>query len=66
MLITDHAKVNHYIGALTNSSAIDSKFLKFIKEALNAEIVSGTVTSEDEAFDWLKYTFLAVRLKRCP
>jgi activating signal cointegrator complex subunit 3 len=65
-LMTDHAKVNHYIGALTNSSPIDSKFLKFIKEALNAEIVSGTVTSEDEAFDWLKYTFLAIRLKRCP
>jgi activating signal cointegrator complex subunit 3 len=65
-LITDHAKVNSYIGALTNSSPIDSRFLKFIKEALNAEVVSGTVTSEDEAFDWLKYTFLAVRLKRCP
>ncbi len=65
-LMTDHSKVNHYIGALTNSSPIDSKFLKFVKEALNAEIVSGTVTSEDEAFDWLKYTFLAVRLKRHP
>ena len=36
VLMTDHAKVNHYIGALTNSSAIDSKFLKFISEALNA------------------------------
>ena len=35
-LMTDHSKVNHYIGALTNSSAIDSKFLKYIKEALNA------------------------------
>lgn len=65
-LMTDHSKVNYYIGALTNSSPIDSRFLKFIKESLNAEIVSGTVTSEDEAFDWLKYTFLAVRLKRCP
>lgn len=30
-LMTDHAKVNYYIGALTNSSAIDSRFLKFIK-----------------------------------
>lgn len=66
VLMTDHSKVNHYIGSLTNSSAIDSRFLKFIKEALNAEIVSGTVTSEDEAFDWLKYTFLAIRLKRHP
>ena len=64
--MSDHAKVNHYMGALTNSSPIDSKFLKFLKESLNAEVSSGTVTSEDEAFDWLKYTFLAVRLKRCP
>ena len=30
VLMTDHSKVSHYIGALTNSSPIDSKFLKFI------------------------------------
>lgn len=65
-LMTSHNKISTYIGSLTNSSAIDSKFMKFIKQALNAEVVSGTVTNEDEAFDWLKYTFLAVRLKRCP
>ena len=36
VLMTDHSKVNHYIGSLTNSQAIDSKFLRHIKEALNA------------------------------
>jgi replicative superfamily II helicase len=65
-LMSDHNKVNHYMGALTNSSPIDSRFLKCLKESLNAEISSGTITSEDEAFDWLKYTFLAVRLKKHP
>lgn len=30
-LMSDHAKVNFYMGALTNSTAIDSRFLKFIK-----------------------------------
>ena len=30
-LMTEHGKVNFYIGALTNSSAIDSRFLKFVK-----------------------------------
>lgn len=30
-LMSDHSKVNRYMGALTNSAAIDSKFLKFIK-----------------------------------
>lgn len=34
--MSDHAKVNHYMAALTNSSPIDSKFLKFLKESLNA------------------------------
>jgi len=29
--MSDHSKVNRYMGALTNSAAIDSKFLKFIK-----------------------------------
>jgi activating signal cointegrator complex subunit 3 len=65
-LMTDHAKISTYIGSLTNSEAIESRFLKFIKESLNAEVVSGTVTWEDEAFDWLKHTFFTVCLKRCP
>lgn len=30
-LMSDHAKVNHYMGSLTNSSPIDSRFLKCLK-----------------------------------
>jgi len=30
-LMTSHNKISTYIGSLTNSSAIDSKFMKFIK-----------------------------------
>lgn len=30
-LMSDHSKVNHYMGALTNSAAIESKFLAHIK-----------------------------------
>lgn len=30
-LMSDHAKVNHYMGALTNSTAIESRFLKCLK-----------------------------------
>jgi activating signal cointegrator complex subunit 3 len=35
-LMSEHSKVNRYLGSLTNSAPIDSKFLKFIKESLNA------------------------------
>ena len=30
-LMSDHGKVNHYMGSLTNSSPIDSRFLKCLK-----------------------------------
>ena len=30
-LMSDHSKVNHYMGALTNSSPIESRFLKCLK-----------------------------------
>lgn len=49
-LMTDFKKVNKYIGALTSTVPIESKFTDFLKEALNAEICSGTVTNEHEAF----------------
>lgn len=37
-----------------------------IDEALNAEIVLGNVTSQVEAFDWLNYSFYAIRIRRNP
>lgn len=45
-LMTDFKKVNKYIGALTSIVPIESKFTEYLKEALNAEICSGTVTNE--------------------
>jgi activating signal cointegrator complex subunit 3 len=49
-LMTDFKKVNKYMGALTSTVPIESKFLDFLKEAMNAEICSGTVTNVMEAF----------------
>ncbi len=65
-LMTDFSKVSQYMGQLNNSGYIESKFLHHLKEALNAEIVLGNITSEFEAMDWLKYTYFAIRFKRNP
>lgn len=65
-LMTDFSKVSQYMGQLNNAGYIESKFLNHLKEALNAEIVLGNVTSEFEAMDWLKYTYFNIRFRRNP
>jgi replicative superfamily II helicase len=37
-----------------------------LKEALNAEIALGNIATLKEAFDWVNYTFYAIRLRRNP
>lgn len=64
--MTDFKKINKYMGALTSVVPIESKFPDFLKEALNAEICSGTVTNVMEGFEWLKYTFFAIRAFKNP
>lgn len=51
---------------LNNASYIESRLMRFLKEALNAEIVLGNVLNYNEAYDWLKHTFFSIRLRRNP
>ena len=51
---------------MTNSTPIESNFHKDLANHLNAEIVLGSVTNMTEAIQWLQYTYLYVRLIRCP
>lgn len=37
-----------------------------LKEAINAEIVLGNITSQKEAFDWINHTFFSIRIRRNP
>lgn len=46
--------------------AIESKFLECLVDNLNAEIVLGTVTNEEEGVEWLRYTYLYQRLVSNP
>ena len=54
------------MGLMTNLSYLESKLMILFREALNAEIVLGNVTSVKEAFDWINYTFYSIRLRRSP
>lgn len=51
---------------LTNQYPIESNFIKYMADNLNAEIVSGTVSTIDDAVEWMNYTYLLIRMQRNP
>ncbi|RWS17895.1 Activating signal cointegrator 1 complex subunit 3-like protein [Dinothrombium tinctorium] len=65
-IITSHDKLQFYLSMLTNQYPIESKFLNCLTDNMNAEIVSATITTIDEAVEWLSYTYLFVRMMRRP
>lgn len=64
MIITTKDKVDNYVKMLAENRPIESKFMSHLKDALNAEISLGTVTSVNDALRWLKYTYFYVRLPK--
>ncbi|XP_076373679.1 activating signal cointegrator 1 complex subunit obelus isoform X2 [Tachypleus tridentatus] len=66
VIITTYNKLSHYLSLLTNQYPIESNFITNLADNLNAEISLGTVTTIDEAVEWLKYTYLYVRLSQNP
>lgn len=58
--------MNAYIGQLNNAAYIESRMMHYIKEALNAEVVLGNVSTLREAYEWINYTFYSIRVKRNP
>lgn len=65
-IITSHDKLAHYLSLLTNQFPIESSFIKFLADNLNAEIVLGTISNVSEAVNWLSYTYLYVRMRMNP
>ncbi|XP_073844201.1 activating signal cointegrator 1 complex subunit obelus [Musca autumnalis] len=65
-IITTYDKLNHYLSLLTNQFPIESNFVQFLADNLNAEITLGTISNVDEAVEWLSYTYLFVRMRINP
>ncbi|XP_076671425.1 activating signal cointegrator 1 complex subunit obelus [Andrena cerasifolii] len=63
VIITVHDKLYHYLSLLTNQVPIESKFITYLADNLNAEIALGTISNVEEAIEWLNYTYLFVRMK---
>ncbi|CDF33920.1 activating signal cointegrator 1 complex subunit 3, helc1, putative [Chondrus crispus] len=68
-IITMHEHLGKYLSLLTSSIPIESKLgasASRLANHLNAEIVSGTVSSIGEGVRWLSYTYLSVRMPQNP
>ncbi|XP_011865347.1 PREDICTED: activating signal cointegrator 1 complex subunit 3 [Vollenhovia emeryi] len=63
VIITSHSKLSHYLSLLTNQIPIESSFITYLADNLNAEIALGTISNVAEAVEWLSYTYLFVRMK---
>lgn len=66
ILITSHAELQFYLSVLNQQLPIESQFVSKLVDNLNAEIVLGTVQSAKEAVEWLKYTYLYIRMLSQP
>lgn len=65
-LITTHDAMIRYLDKLVRATPIESNFIKQLADHLNAEVVGGTVTNIREAIQWLRYTYLFVRMCKNP
>ena len=66
IIMTSMDKLAYYIHAMSSSVPIESKLQNHLTDHLNAEIVLGSVTSREEAYKWLKFTYLYIRMCKNP
>jgi pre-mRNA-splicing helicase BRR2 len=66
VVITSHTQLQYYLSLLNQQLPIESQFVSQLAEHLNAEVALGNVATFQDAKDWLGYTYLYVRIKRCP
>ncbi|XP_034181076.1 activating signal cointegrator 1 complex subunit obelus [Osmia lignaria lignaria] len=63
VIITSHNNLYHYLSLLTNQIPIESNFIRYLADNLNAEVALGTISNVEEAIKWLSYTYLFVRMQ---
>eukprot|EP00984_Skeletonema_dohrnii_P009199 scaffold3511_cov144-Skeletonema_dohrnii-CCMP3373.AAC.8 len=65
-LITHYDAMARYLDKLVKATPIESNFIKQLADHLNAEVVCGTVSNINEAIEWIRYTYLFVRMCKNP
>lgn len=65
-LITDNPSLNEYYQLLSNNTLVESKLLFSFIDIINCEIYLKNITNIIDAVNWLKTTFLFVRMLKSP
>ncbi|TPX51368.1 hypothetical protein SeLEV6574_g00353 [Synchytrium endobioticum] len=66
VIMTDTSHKSKYDQMVSGTETIESSLHENLIEHLNAEIVLGTITNMDLAMEWLKSSFLYVRIRKNP
>eukprot|EP01028_Stygiella_incarcerata_P000722 TRINITY_DN110_c0_g1_i1.p1 TRINITY_DN110_c0_g1~~TRINITY_DN110_c0_g1_i1.p1 ORF type:complete len:2139 (+),score=504.33 TRINITY_DN110_c0_g1_i1:433-6849(+) len=66
IIITSHSELQYHLSLLNQQLPIESQLISRLPDALNAEIVLGSVNNIEQAVEWLGYTYLFVRMLRSP
>ncbi|KAJ3167141.1 Sec63 [Geranomyces variabilis] len=66
VIMTDMQNVRTYQDMVTGKQVIESNLHENLIEHLNSEVVLGAVQSTKSAFDWLRSSFLYVRMRKNP
>ncbi|TBU14859.1 Ski2-like helicase [Ordospora colligata] len=65
-LITTARMLDHYVSLMKNNTDIESRLLRHAADTINAEIHLGAICSISAAVEWLKNTFMYVRMFKNP
>lgn len=65
-LITDNKELNSYYGLIQNRTLVESKLLFHFIDIINTEIYLNNVKNLFEAIQWMKSTFLFIRMLKAP
>ncbi|CUM63214.1 uncharacterized protein PRCAT00000784001 [Priceomyces carsonii] len=66
IIITSQDEIQYYLAILNQQLPIESQFINDLPDALNAEIVLGSIESREDAIKWLGYTYLYIRMLKSP
>jgi replicative superfamily II helicase len=66
VIITQREDLEYYLSLLNQQLPVESQLFSRLVDALNAEVVLGTVATVDDAVDWLESTYLHVRMLKAP
>lgn len=66
IIITSQDRIQYYLAILNQQYPIESQLMTKLIDNVNAEVVSGTISSLNDGIDWLGYTYLYVRMVQSP